>query len=231
MLKPKKKMSKQDLKEDKFVKFSLQAKSYLDENYQKLSRYVLGAAGLALIFLFFYYNSQQNAEQANSQLGIAQIEFANGNLTNSQERLVRLIEEYGSTGAAEQGMFLLANIYYQQKKYDDARRYFEQFIDAYSGSNILLSSGYAGLAACEEINKNYTRAAELYEQAGEMTPDFPESDNHYFMAGLCYKKAGDWEKSKKIFADLAKDGKTDMRKQQAETQLVLLGSTTRSSNK
>jgi tetratricopeptide (TPR) repeat protein len=225
MLKPKKKMHKHDLKEDKFVKFVLQAKTYMDANYQKLSRYVLGVAGLIIIVLFFYYNSSQSSQEANSQLGIAQIEFTNGDLSKANERLLHLIEEFDGTDAAEQGMFLLANIYYQQKKYADAKIYFEKFTDAYSGSNILLASGYAGLAACEETSKNFTRAAELYEKAGNLTSDFPESDHQYYLAALLYKKAGDLEKAKNIFSRLAKDAKSEVRMKEAETQLVLLDNT------
>lgn len=222
MLKPKKRIHKQDLKEDKFVKFSLQAKSYLDENYQKLSRYALVVAGLVIIVLFFYYNAKQSSQEANSQLGIAQIEFANGNLAKANERLVRLIDEFNGTDAAEQGMFLLANIYFQQKKYDDARLYFENFIDNYSGSHILLASGYAGLAACEETVKNYTRAAELYEKAAKMAPDFPASDRQFYLAALCYKKAGDLEKAKQILSQLAEEAKSESQMKEAEAQLVLI---------
>ena len=222
MLKPKKRIHKQDLREDKFVKFSLQAKSYLDENYQKLSRYVLVATGVAIVVLFFYYNNKQASEEAYSQLGIAQIEFANGNLTNANERLVRLIDDFADTDAAEQGMFLLANIYYQQKKFDDARLYFEKFVDEYSGSDILLASGYAGLAACEETADNFGRAAELYERAANMAPDFPESDHQFYLAALCYKKAGNLEKAKSIFSQLADDAKSESQMKEAEAQLVLL---------
>jgi tetratricopeptide (TPR) repeat protein len=222
MLKPKKKMYKHDLKEDKFVKFSLQAKSYLDENYQKLSRYALIAAGVIIVFLFFYYNSKQASEEAYSQLGIAQIEFANGNLSKAQERLVRLTDEFEDTDASEQAMFLLANIYYQQKKFEDARLYFEKFVDEYSGSDILLASGYAGLAACEEITKNFGRAAELYERAAGLAPDFPESDRQLYLAALCYKKAGELEKAKSILSTLAEDAKSESQMKEAEAQLVLL---------
>jgi tetratricopeptide (TPR) repeat protein len=223
MLKPKKKVTKQELKEDKFVKFSLQAKSYFDENYQKLMRVALGIAAIIIISVFYYYNSQETAKEANSQLGIAEIEYTNGNMAKASERLVRLIEEYDGTDSADKGMFLLANIYYQQKKYDDARIYFDRFVDAYSGSNILLASGYAGLAACEEVGDNYSEAADLYEQAADLAPDFPESDNYYYLSALCYKRAGDLDKARSIFEQLANEAKSSQRVKDAETQLVLLG--------
>jgi tetratricopeptide (TPR) repeat protein len=222
MLKPNKKITKQELKEDKFVKFSLQAKNYVDENYQKLMRIGLGILAVVVIIIFFYYESVQTEVDANSQLGIAEIEFTNGQLSKASQRLSRLIEDYDGTDAADQGLFLLANIYFQQQNYDQAREYFEKFVDAYNGSNILLSSGYAGLAACEEADKNYMEAASLYEQAAETAPDFPEADNQLFLAGLCYKKAGDIDKAKSIFEELAEESEKSSRKKDAESQLVLL---------
>ena len=222
MLKPKKKITKQELKEDKFVKLALQTKAYIDMNYQKLLRIGLTIVAVILIIIFFYYNSQQTEIEANSQLGIAEIEFANGKLVNASERLIRLIDNYNGTDAADQGMFLLANILFQQQKYEDARNYFEKFVDAYNGSNILLASGYAGLAACEEDLNNYAQAAELYERAAETAPEFPESDNQYYLAALCYKKAGDIEKARSIFQQLADEARTSSRVKDAESQLVLL---------
>jgi tetratricopeptide (TPR) repeat protein len=223
MLKPKRRITKQELKEDKFVKFTLQAKTYVDENYQKIMRTALGIGAIIIILVFYYYNSHETSKEANSQLGIAEIEYANGNMLKASERLVKLIEEYDGTGAADKGMFLLANIYYQQKRYKDAQVYFDKFVSAYSGSNILLASGYAGLAACAEVNENLSEAAELYEQAADLAPQFPESDNYYYLAALCYKRAGNLDKARSIFKHLASEAKTSQRVKDAETQLVLMG--------
>jgi tetratricopeptide (TPR) repeat protein len=222
MLKPKKNIRKQDLKEDKFVKFSLQTKSYIDENYPTIMRAVVVAGVIIVLGVFFYYNSQQTDIEANSQLGIAEIEFANGNLPKASERLIKLIDEYDGTDAADQAMFLLANILFQQKKYEQASDYFDRFVDAYSGSNILLASGYAGLAACNEESKNFVEAAELYERAADLAPQFPESDNYYYLAALLYKKTGELDKARSLFQQLAEEAKTDNRVKDAETQLVLL---------
>ena len=215
MLKPKKRITKHDLKEDKFVKFTLQAKNYVDENYQKIVRIALGVGALIIILVFYYYNSHATDEEANSKLGIAEIEYANGNIQTARDRLIKLVDEYDGTDAADKGMFLLANIYYQQKMYENARNLFGKFVNAYSGSNILLASGYAGLAACEEVNANFSAAAGLYEQAAELAPDFPESDNYSYLSAICYKKAGEIEKARVIFEQLANKPQTSQREKDA----------------
>ena len=222
MLKPKKKVRKHDLKEDKFVKAALQAKTYFDENYRQVTLVVGAIFAVIVIFIIYNYVSKQKRDEATAQLGIAQIEFSNSNYLKASERLLRLINDFSGTDEATQGMFLLANIYYQQKEYADARIYFEQFIDSYSGSNILLASGYAGLAACLEVDKEYEKAAELYEKAADLAGDFPEADNYIYLAGICYKKTGQTDQARNQFQKIIKKSDTGSRVKDAELELVLL---------
>jgi tetratricopeptide (TPR) repeat protein len=222
MLKPKKRITKHDLKEDKFVKTTLQVKSYIDENYRQVVSVVLGIFAVIVIIIVYGQLKEQTSQEAKAELGIAQVEYSNNNLDKASERLLNLIEEYGSTSEGQQGMLILANIYYQQKKYSDAELYFQEFIDSYSGSNILLSSGYAGLAACKEIDNDFSRAAELYEKAANIAPEFIESDNYLYLSGICYKKAGETDRAVEIFQKITEDSEKNQRARDAESQLVLL---------
>jgi outer membrane protein assembly factor BamD (BamD/ComL family) len=223
MLKPKKRISKQDLKEDKLVKTTLQVKSYIDENYRQVVTVVLAIFAVIVIFIVYGQLKSQTSAEAQAELGIAQVEYTNNNLDNASERLIRLIEEYGSTDEAKQGMLILANIYYQQKKYEEAELYFREFVDSYSGSEILLASGYSGLAACMEIKSDYASAADYYETAANTSEDYTESDNFLYLSGVCFIKAGDNEKAKEVFKRIVETSKTNQRVRDAEAQLVILG--------
>ncbi len=223
MLKSRKRITKQELKEDKLVKITLQVKTYIDENYRQVVTVALAVFAVIVIFVVYGQLKSQTRDQAQAELGIAQVEYSNKNLDNASERLTRLIEEYGSTDEGQQGMLMLANIYYQQKKYADAELYFQEFVDSYSGSNVLLSSGYAGLAACKEIARDFLTAAELYETAANTADDYIESDNFLYLSGICYVKAGDIDKGKEIFQKIIDSSKTNQHVRDAETQLVLLG--------
>jgi TolA-binding protein len=222
MLKPKKKITRQELKEDKLVKTTLQVKNYLEENSKQVTYAVLIIFVFVLVIIWYRYDSQKSSLAANEQLGMAQIEFTNGNYTKATSRLLQLIQNYESTPEAQQGMFLLANIYYQQSEYTQARDYFKQFIDAYSGSSILLASGYAGLAACYETENNYAEAARLYEKAADEAGKFTDADEYFYLAGICYKKAGDQVKAREQFEILTGEHADGLRAKDAETQLLLL---------
>jgi len=222
MLKPKKKITRQELKEDKFVKTALEVKTFIDENYKQVTMVVGGVFAVVALLILFVWVQGLKKEEASAQLGIAQIEYNNLNYSKAKTRLLRLIEEYGGTEYASQGKFLLANIYYQQKELEPALQYFEEFVDEYSGSDVLIASGYAGMAAIHEKKGEYTTAAEYYEKAAEEAPDFPESDNFIYLAGLCYKKAGEMEKAKEKFEKLVESHNTEDRLADAESQLIML---------
>jgi tetratricopeptide (TPR) repeat protein len=221
MLKPKRKITKQELKQDKLVKTTLQVKTYFEENYKQVSYVVMGVFIVFAIIILYRYFSQKSGDAANAQLGMAQIEFTNSNYERASARLLRLIQDYPGTDAAHQGMFLLANIYFQQQNYKEAKDNYSEFIDSYSGSDILLASGYAGLAACLETENNFAEAAKQYEKAGKIAKEFVESDHYNYLAGICYKKAGEIEKAKERFESLTKDSKASVAKD-AEMQLILL---------
>ena len=222
MLKPKKKITKKDLKEDKFVKFTLQAKSYLDENSKQVFYMVSGILIVVILIIVFVYAHNENVEEARGQLGIAQVEYSNLNYDRAVKRLEKLIENYSGTDEADQGMFLLANVLYQKEKYDEAKAYFEQFVDSYSGSKILLASGIAGLAACYEQEENFLEAAETYSKAASTAPDFVEADNYLYLAGICFNKAGDIDKAIEKFEFLVENNITSKRVNDAKAQLVKL---------
>ncbi len=222
MLKPKRKITRQELKEDKLVKTTLQVKNYFEENNQQVFYIVAGVFVVILLIMWYRHSSQKTSQEASAQLGIAQIEFTNANYENATSRLQNLIKNYGGTAEAKQGLFLLANIYYQYKDFPKAKDYFRQFVDSYSGSDILLASGYAGLAACFETEHNFAEAAKLYEKAAKIAGEFIESDNYYYLAGICYKKAGEIKKAKEQFKMLVDESRSGQRTKDAEAQLLVL---------
>lgn len=222
MLKPKKKITKQDLKEDKFVKFTLQAKTYLDENSKQVFYMVSGILAIILIVIIFVYVHNTKVEEAGAQLGIAQVEYSNLNYDKAIKRLEKLIDNYGGTDESDQGLFLLANILYQKDKFEDAKKYFEEFVDSYSGSNILLASGIAGLAACYEKENKFSEAAESYAKAAATAPDFVEADNYIYLSGICYNKAGNISMAIAKFEFLVDNNVATKRVNDAKSQLLKL---------
>jgi tetratricopeptide (TPR) repeat protein len=223
MLKPqKKKITKKDLKEDKFVETALLAKSYVEENYTKILVGLGVVLVLAVLIMLYLNHRSQRLEQAKTLLGEAQIEYQNMHYNKAKAMLERLIDEYDGTDAAVQGYFVLADLYYDQNKYDEAQKYYKKFIDEYSGSEILLASGYAGYAACLEHGGNHAEAAKYYMKAQKTAPEFVEAPTYLYLAGLNYKDAGMKDKAREAFQKLIEKYKDSPKANDAKAQLILM---------
>ncbi len=223
MLKPqKKRITKKNLKEDKFVETALMARSYFEEHTKEIT-YIAAAVVVVglLIWLFLNHRSERLAK-AEVLLGKAQMEMQSMHTAKAREFLNQLIQDYDGTDAALQGYFLLANLDFQAEKYDLAEKEYKKFIDSYSGSKILLSSAYAGYAACLEHRGAHREAAENYLKAQKTAPDFVEAPNYLYLAGLNYRDAGMKDKAREMFQKIIEKYKDSKRFNDAKTQLILL---------
>ena len=222
MLKPKKKLTKKEIKEDKFVQATMQAKAYVEENYQKVLGIVAGIFAVFLLIMVISYYRTQKEEKSNTLLGEAQLEFQNLNYSKAKAMLNRLMEEYSGTNAAEEGKFLMANLYYREGKYSEAKEYFSDFLNNYDESEILVASAIAGYAACLAAEGNYAEAADEYRKAQEKAPEFVEAPNYLYLAGINYQKANQPEQAQEMFQQVVENYKDSSRYNDAKAQLIFL---------
>ena len=224
MLKPQKKITKKEIKEDKFVKFALETKAYLEENSKQVS-IVLGAILIIVIgYLFYSYQHGQTMEKASALLGEAQAEYQNLNNSKAKKLLTELIDQYSGTRPANQGLLLLANIYFNENNTEEAVKYFQQFIDSYGDDDFLMASGYAGYAACLEKQKKYAEAAKYYQKAQETAPEFVEAANYLYLAALNLEDAGNFDQARELLQKIIDDYPESNRVEDAKAQLILLAS-------
>ena len=222
MLKPQKKISKKELKEDKFVKTMMETRAYIEENSRTVT--LITAAVLAVIISVMLYNyfHAETLEKSSTLLGEAQVEYQNMSLAKAERLLVRLMDEYSGTNSAAQGRFLLGNIYYQQNKIEAAKEEYLEVIDSYSGSDILTASGYAGYGACLEREKNYAEAAEYYTKARNSNKDFVDAADYLYLAALNYIQAEQYEDARNSLHELLDNYENSDRKSDAESKLILI---------
>lgn len=222
MLNPRKKMTKKEIKEDKFVEVALSAKAYVEDNYKQVSIIVASVFGIILLIMVWNYVHKQNIVKSSAILGKAQLEYQNLNYSKAKEFIIQLKDEYPGTDASDQGTFLYANLLYQEKKYDEAKELFKEFIDSYSGSNILVASGYAGYAACLEKEGNYEEAAEYYIRAQKKAKDFIEASNYLYLAGLNYTAVNEYDEAKDAFKKIVDEYESSERQSDAKAKLIML---------
>ena len=221
MLKPQKtRINKKELKKDPLLDSVLKAQTFYEDNKNNITYSVIGVVIVALLVIWVVALQGEEEDRAITLLGKAQVEYDNFNYAKARGFLNELRETLDGTDAELQGTFLLANLEYNEENYSDAKKLFSEFIDEYSGSEILLSSAYAGIGACEDFEGNSVQAAENYEIASDIA-EGSRAPEYLYLAGLNYMNGNDREKAKAVFQKIIDEYPDSPKRYDAETKLIM----------
>lgn len=222
MLKAKKKFSKKELKQDKFILTTIKAKEFIENNSRQLTYTAIGVLAL-IILVYFYYQSKSSAERdASIRLSAAQEQINSGQRENGIAMYREILEQYDGTAAAGYAAFYLGRIFWEDGDYAQAKTYYRQFIDDYAGDNIMSQAALAGYADCLSYEKNYREAANFYEKAARTAPDFPLAVAYLYSAAEAYREAGNIGKAKNLAQKVIDDYENPAFANQAELLLESL---------
>ena len=210
MLKPKKKISKKEIKEDRLVTTYFEATTWYETNKKIVNGVLVGVVILAIVVVAYMNNVNSNNQKANTELGKVMSYYdqgkfdvaISGNLQENIRGLQSIVDDYGSTKAGELSKFYLANAYFSQNDYDKALKY---FLDVSVKDDMITASAIAGAAACYEVKNDYEKAASAYEKAAfKSTKDVNAAEN-MFHAARNYLSAGKKEKAAELFKKVKKE--------------------------
>jgi len=208
MLKPRKKITKKKLKEDKLVTTVYKTQRFLETEWKKI---VIGL-GAALIIIFignYAYNSGLEREnQAAGELFPYEFRyFAAAYDSTLVSGLEQFLVNYEDTDRAASATLYLANTYYYLGDYIKSEELYRKYIDDYSGPDFLKASALGGIAACFEQRKLFKDAAEYYDRAINKYPEVFVTSEHLLGAARVYIELGNpdiaRERLEKVVEDYA----------------------------
>ncbi|HLA69496.1 MAG TPA: tetratricopeptide repeat protein [Bacteroidota bacterium] len=210
MLKPKKKISKREIKEDKLVTTYFEAQSWFEQNRKRL-----GTLATILVVVvaatWIYFNDRASSSlNATTDLGKVmrfydqgQYQTAiNGSPQENVRGLEQIVNDYGSTASGEIARLYLGNCYFSLAQYDRA---LELYRDTDIGEKSLMASVYAGIAACEAEKGNVAESARFYEKAASTDTQNLHTAEYLYRAAGNYVQAGEKEKASDLLERLKKD--------------------------
>ena len=180
MLKPRKRITKKELKQDTLVTTYFKVVEFLRNNRKLVSGTVTGLVIAAIVVVAYMNNRRSDNTKAATELSQVLDAFSggayqvaiNGDPTHNVAGLKAIVQNYGSSETGEQAKIYLADCYYYLGDYDNAMKYFQD----YDGSDkFLQASAYAGMAEVYEVRGNHADAAKYYERAAS-------SDSKNFLA-------------------------------------------------
>jgi TolA-binding protein len=141
MLKPKKKITRKELKRDPLLETLYKVQDRLNTNRKLYTRVAIGILAVVIVVLVVNRNYVHSQEVANTLFGKALVALDLGDEEQAQFQFENLIDEYGSTEMGELAYYYLGQIYYNQKKYEQAKEALSAFI-AKSSNEILLPNAH-----------------------------------------------------------------------------------------
>jgi len=219
MLKPRKRITKQQIKEDKLVTFTAKASSFYTEN----SRTIMAVAGVLVVLAVavgFFINSRAQAEKtATFDLTLAKIEIGQQNYDTAAEKLTKIIENYSGTRSAADALFFLGNVYLSQGNWEQARATFQRYLSDYGRDRQLAPAATAGIGLADEQEKEFQEAAQQYLQAADRYPQMYNAPQYLLDAGRCFGLAGDTARAREMFQSIIDRYPKSELKTQAEDEL------------
>jgi TolA-binding protein len=202
MLKPKKRTTRQQIKEDQFTVFAAKAQDY----YRHHSRNIFAGAGVIVVLVVavvFYLNSRAQAEKdATYDLTMAKIDIGQRNFDGAVQKLTAVVDTYGGTKSAADAMYFLGNVHLSTGDWEAARSEFQQYLDKYGKDAMLTAGAIAGIGFSFEQEQKFTDAAEYYSRAAKTFPHEFSAPQYLLDAGRCYGLAGDAAKAHETFQQI-----------------------------
>jgi tetratricopeptide (TPR) repeat protein len=227
MLRPQKKISKKELKEDALITTYVKATTWYDHNKKPLTITVLAVGVVIIAAVIFFKNRAEGNEKAMAELGGIYQVFDAGQYQQAidgiPERNVRglreIVDNYGSTPSGNLARFYLANAYFQLGRFDEAVQAFD---DVSASNELLATSREAGLGGCYEAKGMYRDAAVHFEKAATRDAKDPGAAENLSNAARNYGLAGDREKAIDLYKRLKKEYPTSLFARDADRLITAL---------
>ncbi|MGB2960014.1 MAG: tetratricopeptide repeat protein [Bacteroidota bacterium] len=213
MLRPKKRITKRQLKEDALVSTYVKVTTFYEKHKRQISIGITAIVVVAIVALIYFRNRADSNERAMAQMAAVYAFFDNGQyqiaVDGAPERniagLRSIVDNYGGSDGGELARFYLANAYYNLDSTELALGCFEDFSP---GNRFLAVSRYSGIAACHEALGNHLAAAEYFERAASIDAEGVNVAENLHHAARNYAESGEKEKAVELYLRLKKNHPT-----------------------
>ena len=201
MLKPKRKITIKEIKQDPLLETIFKGQQYFNENKRLITLIGGGILLLVTVLILFRSNRSSVSTEADDILASAMSHYRAGNHSMAISDLDILINQYSSTKSGETAIYYLAIIKMDAGNDSEVWKYAESY-----ASNGLSSSHRAGayqmLGELNEKEGYYSGAANKYVQAAKFSDTEILSRRNLLRAVDCYLKSGNLDKADTLIKNL-----------------------------
>ena len=164
MLKPKKKITKKEIKRDPFLETVDKIEYSIEKNKNTYINIFIGIVVILIGGNFFFKNQIDKENNAKSTLGLALVAFDNGDFENAKFQLESILLDYGNGESANVANYYLGKIAFENKDFANSMIYLDRFIN--SGKLDILIPGAVKMLSNIELKNNNKEKAISYINEG-----------------------------------------------------------------
>jgi outer membrane protein assembly factor BamD (BamD/ComL family) len=164
MLKPKKRITKQEIERDPVLEKTMELEKFIRQNSKTLAIAAGAVALVIIVAIFMIKANKQKSLDASGKLGLAQISYQRGDVDDATLRLEELVEDFNGTESAGAGLMMLGQIHIEKGDYETAATYYADYVGNYD-DDLGKASAYKALGVCAESKGNWEEAVDYYKKA------------------------------------------------------------------
>ncbi len=186
MLKPRKKITRKELKRDPLMEALYRLRRWWLEYRTRVSRYGgIGLVAVVLVFMVFRWRTSQN-EEAATVVGMAFVEYSRGSYNTVITLLSTHVDEYSGLKSFGNGLYLLARSELFVGDTTGAEEHYRRYLDDYGDDPLIKAGALTGLGIIAEGREQYSDAAELFKKANRSAPTASLKQQYAIYAGRNY---------------------------------------------
>ena len=163
MLKPKRKITRQEIQKDPFLEFINEAQQWLKDNKKLIYQVAFGAIAVVAVVYFLNNSRSNSSNEGEALLGKALLSQDMGDVENTKFQLQSLVDNYEGTNAGLEGKYYLGKIAFDNGENETATEYLNDYVKKGENS-ILMTAAFKILYEIAIINNNSDEAEKLLEK-------------------------------------------------------------------
>ena len=205
MLKPKRKITRKEIKRDPFLVTIDKLENSFEKNKKTFFNIVLTIIAGVFIINFLLKKQDQKNIDSNSMLGVAMVAFENKDYENAQFQFESIISEFKGTTAFSTANFYMGRIYFEYNEFVKSESFLNTFIGS-GGSEILYHGAIKMLAHIALQNSDYDNALKILDNGSEKVSknDIIELK---LIKSLVFKYQGKTDKAKSLLNEIMSEKK------------------------
>lgn len=200
MARTRRRISRREMKEDRFILWLYEMSSEIDRHWKSLTAAVVLV--VACVVGWYYWTNKQTDDlvEAGKVFAPGQTAMQDSRYEDAIPIFERVVTEFGGTSVALEATIELANASFQTGNFEKARTYYQTYLDEYGWQNAhFWLAARSGLAACDEEEEKYEEAANQYLALADEDPDSYLAPGFLLDAARCFGAADQKDRARALY--------------------------------